>query len=331
MLLAFSPLWIAGMALPKLGDFTKMWTTHLKAQLIFLPVYLLLMYVVIRILTESGLKNFTDNIGSLGGGVATGYINLFIGAAIVLFIINMPLITALSIAGSSGGWTQKMFENMKGWTQKRLGSYGSYREIGKGAWKETGSRVASRVARSESFQGFAAKNWFGEQALKGTRVAAQDYNKKLEEKLKSRQDFAQSLDRNKQAKADYASRLSTSIPAKLSMFGNIVGRADRVAAAKILRARLAEVKSELDKLTSEMNKHQKKARTTTLNAYEQERLDLLTGTNVSNTNPGPNNPNQTPKNEIQDEQNNKTDIENQLATFEGTVGASGRDVEKRQF
>ncbi|OHA24653.1 MAG: hypothetical protein A3D50_00445 [Candidatus Taylorbacteria bacterium RIFCSPHIGHO2_02_FULL_44_12] len=263
--------------------------------------------------------------------MATGYINLFIGAAIVLFIINMPLITALSIAGSSGGWTQKMFENMKGWTQKRLGSYGSYREIGKGAWKETGSRVASRVARSESFQGFAAKNWFGEQALKGTRVAAQDYNKKLEEKLKSRQDFAQSLDRNKQAKADYASRLSTSIPAKLSMFGNIVGRADRVAAAKILRARLAEVKSELDKLTSEMNKHQKKARTTTLNAYEQERLDLLTGTNVSNTNPGPNNPNQTPKNEIQDEQNNKTDIENQLATFEGTVGASGRDVEKRQF
>lgn len=326
MLLAFSPLWIAGMVLPKLGDFTSMWTKHLKAQLIFLPVYLLLMYVVIRILTESSLKTFTDNIGvNSGSGIALDYINLFIGAAIVLFLINIPLVTALSVAGASGTWTEKMFTGMKSWTQNKLGT--SAKTFGQATWTQTGSRVASRIASSKSFQGLAGKSWFGEQALKGTRTAAKNYDKKLETKIKSKQDFAQSLNINKQAKADYAKRLYTSPAAEFSAFGTI-GRSDRVAAAKILRTRLAEIKTELNKLIDERNKYQRtQTAGTTLSPYETERLDFLNGTNNSGKNTGP-----KPKNEIKDEQENKDDIEKQIETFEKSVfGASARDVEKRQY
>jgi hypothetical protein len=111
MLLAFSPIWIASIAIPHLKDFSKRWTDQLKTQLIFLPVYLGLMYVAIRIMTESNLNTImTSSPGGLGD-----IVNMVVGFSIILIMMNLPIVAAASVAGISKGWTEKVFGNMTSW------------------------------------------------------------------------------------------------------------------------------------------------------------------------------------------------------------------------
>ncbi|MEA2715447.1 MAG: hypothetical protein QOG91_475, partial [Candidatus Parcubacteria bacterium] len=56
LLLGFSPLWMASSILPQLKtEVAERWTKPFKAQLIFLPVYLIFMYVALKIVTETHL------------------------------------------------------------------------------------------------------------------------------------------------------------------------------------------------------------------------------------------------------------------------------------
>ncbi|MFA6404636.1 MAG: hypothetical protein WCW03_01390 [Candidatus Paceibacterota bacterium] len=114
-LLAFSPIWIASIAMPQLKDLTKDWFSQFKAHLLFLPVYLMFMYVAIRILTESKLNMLTTtNSAFLSQDNLNGYITLFVGFAIVIIMLNLPLIAAVKVAGAGSAMSEKWFKGVKG-------------------------------------------------------------------------------------------------------------------------------------------------------------------------------------------------------------------------
>jgi len=148
-LLAFSPIWIAAFAFPELKEVANPWWKQFKVQLLFLPTYLILMYVAIRVLNESGLNKLTGSTESAltiaSQANLSAYTSLFVGFTIVLIMINLPLIGALSIAGAAGTATEKWFKGTQSW----LG-------------RNTMGRFASRVNESD-----VARNWYAKNPRAG--------------------------------------------------------------------------------------------------------------------------------------------------------------------
>jgi len=167
LLLAFSPLWIVGYALPTIKkEVSEKWVKHLKANLIFLPVYLFLMYVAVKIIS-------TMNLASLGvvtaGGIsdATWYLpffNLFVGFAIIIFLVNMPLVTALSFAGASGTFTEKIAKGARAWVGAKTVGRAAY-TMNQRVTPWLASRAPALGALTD--KGFSSISKYGWDAKKG--------------------------------------------------------------------------------------------------------------------------------------------------------------------
>lgn len=190
-LLAFSPIWFAGMVIPQLKDHVGKFKTYLTDQLIFMPVYLLLMYAALNVLNTSnimGAANSTTNGLPTGTNWAFSYMILFINFAMVIVMLNLPLVVGLAMGGEAtkflGKYTSK-FNAANIWkkvgSEAKMGSYG---------------RLASMASRNEHLQDFASKWKVGELALKGVRNVASDYNKKTEAQISAKTQFADSLGYN---------------------------------------------------------------------------------------------------------------------------------------
>jgi len=366
ILLGFSPIWFAAWVVPKLDDQAKKFTDLLKSNLIFMPVYLLLLYASLRFISSSSM--FTNPGASIAtsttaglGMLPTNYMTLAINDFFAIFLLNLPLVAALMLGGATTEMANKWTNSVKGWSKKQV--QGSARIAATSTWRNTGGRVASRIARSDAFQTYAGKSIIGQYALKATRSVGKEFDTKLDTRIKEREDFAKSL--NRSGATAYADRLTNSTLSKAtnklstglgrihpSMAG-AVGRADRVGAASILKSRQEEINAEREKLNSEYRKY--KAIQTggrrgrggrALNAYEQERMDKLEGTNISGTNtidPATGNY----KNEITDADSQYVAIQNQIRgpinpmvgppapanpnSFESQTGSNIKDTTKRKY
>lgn len=190
-LLAFSPIWFAGMIIPQLKDKMGEFKKQLEAQLVFMPVYLLLMYAALKVLNESNIMGAaSSSISNMPTGTnwAFSYMVLAINFAMVIVMLNLPLIVGLKLGGAATGWMDK--------TMARFNAASIWKRVGSEAKMGSYGRVASMIGRSEHLQNFAA-NWkVGEMALKGVRSVASDYNKKTDEQIKKKGEFAESLGYN---------------------------------------------------------------------------------------------------------------------------------------
>lgn len=194
-LLAFSSLCFVGSVIPQIKNHLKFWS-RLWDQLIFMPVYLLLMYVGLSIVNGSNLllgANNTFNTLPTGTNWLMPYIILAVNFTIVIFILNLPLVVALGLGGHATSWFKSsidkwdakgVWKNVGMWTRDKAAV---------GAWNNTGGRVASTLSKNEGFKDFASRSKIGELALKGARGASGTYDKKLSSQIKARTDFAESL------------------------------------------------------------------------------------------------------------------------------------------
>jgi len=194
-ILAFSPLIFLGEVIPQIRDRGGKIKDIFISQLIFMPIYLLLMYVALSILNNSNLMGAAGATGvGLPNGTnwAFGYVVLAINFVIVIFMLNMPLVIGLSMGGMATGWMSK--------AMNKVNAANIWKKFGGASYTGTLSRAASAVSRSEGFKDWASRGGvsgaLGRLTLKGTRGIATDYNKKLEEQVKSRTDFATSLGYN---------------------------------------------------------------------------------------------------------------------------------------
>lgn len=135
-LLALSPIWIASMAVPQLKEFSQKWWGHLKAQLLFLPVYLALMYVALRIITATKLSSLV----SAQAATLSNVINLSVGFTIIILLMNLPLAIAVQVSGGTA-WTDKMYKSMRG----KVSSWAGRSTIGRAAYNLNQSRLVKSV------------------------------------------------------------------------------------------------------------------------------------------------------------------------------------------
>ncbi len=203
-ILAFSPLWCVAYVVPQLSKYSTKLADTFKGQLMFMPAYLLLMYIALKIL--DGTKVFsspaTGNLwqGAQTTGVPTEFITFAINAAFVIIMLNIPLLAALELMGNTALWkgvgAGAIWKGVGNWTKDR-------------AWRETGGRAASKVATSEKFKDLASRYKVAEFALKETRGVAKGYDEKLDKQVKSKTEFSESLGHDQRAMNAAQARLRT--------------------------------------------------------------------------------------------------------------------------
>ncbi|HTK32974.1 MAG TPA: hypothetical protein VL335_00295 [Candidatus Paceibacterota bacterium] len=152
LLLAFSPIWFASWVIPQLADRAKDFTKQLNAQLIFMPVYLLLLYAALRILTASTV--FTNPSGNAFSGsgasltfIPLNYVVLAINDFFIIFLLNIPLVTAMSMGGVASDWINT----------DKFGAKGMWKNIGAGVGRNTGGRLAHIANNSGVMKNISAR------------------------------------------------------------------------------------------------------------------------------------------------------------------------------
>lgn len=252
--MALSPVFFAGMIFPTIKkEVSDKLFGILKNQLIFMPAYLFLMYVALKFISSDGFEQiFNAGNGTPGSGGPLGitFIGVLIQYVIALLFINAPLVFAIQLGGIGAKWvpgSKGVGDVAKWFGAKSVGVAGG---IAGGLGQNTYGRVASRIAQSEGMQKFAGSSWVGQQLRTATVGVASGFDKKLGEKIKNREAVYDSLT-DKNAKSAYAERLTNSVLTKSGKYSMATtGRADRVAAAKLLTKRESEIKDEIKKLQS---------------------------------------------------------------------------------
>lgn len=156
-IMAASPIYFAAMIFPQLEDKAKEVTKMFKSQLIFMPTYLFLMYVALKLISSPGFNAIFNT--SLNDVPATGeeafgpaFIAVIVQFVIASIFINAPLIAAIA-AGASGakfaeGWTEALTKKIKG-VPGAMGGFLGQHTLGRGA------KIAQESFNSS---GFASRN-----------------------------------------------------------------------------------------------------------------------------------------------------------------------------
>jgi hypothetical protein len=295
VLLAFSPIWFVAFLLPDLKEYSSEWLKTYKSMLIFMPVYLLLMYLALNVLTTSTVLQSGYEGNLVSGTGDAWYSNLLVlgvNAFIIMFLLNMPLLAAVKLGGTATKWIDK-----SGFTGKAIGSLVGRRTLGRAAYSLGNSRVAARVASISPLAGQmvssgltkVAKSNFG-----GDKKS--NYVDKLKEKTKAQEDLHKNianLDRSKysseqeyqdalKVRRGYQEDYRKSLPWK-GVVGGAIGfmvdnRANRQTAMSLTdetglegnKVELEKVKTRLEKLRGEARTVQSAVEIRNLEIQQQE-------------------------------------------------------------
>lgn len=151
LLMGFSPIYFVGMIFPEIKkDLSDKWFKWLKEQLIFMPVYLLFMYVAMSFLSTINPDQTKSFFGALsdvqlqaGGtssnsGVLLASVGLLFQYSIALILMIIPLFAAKEIGG---GLSTKWGIQAKDWVAGKVKGWAA---TGAGA---VGRNTAGRVGR----------------------------------------------------------------------------------------------------------------------------------------------------------------------------------------
>ncbi len=245
--MAMSPLYFAAMIFPNVKEYSDKIMKQFKAQLLFMPTYLFLMYIALRVISSPGFNSVfgaDPNSNSTAGEGAFGITlaGTIIQYVIALVFLNIPLIAAISAGGMGAKFAGDLTSSMNGWLKKQPGNLAS------GAWRNTGSRVASRVANSTAMQRFAGTSFVGQGIRTGLTGVAGEYNTRLNQRIANREATYNSLT-DSQARTDYSRRLTGSLQTRSGLVSMATtGRADRVGASRILTRRQTEITAEINRM-----------------------------------------------------------------------------------
>ncbi len=156
-LLAFSSIWFAGWVIPELNKKVNPIMSKLFDQLLFMPVYLLLMYVGLTIINGSnllGAGTMLNDASFTGSNWLLPYIIILINFAIVIVILNLPLMVGLSMGGWATDWFKKSITNWDARTLwKNFGGSVGRNTAGQAAYVANNSKVLGRIAASSPIIG----------------------------------------------------------------------------------------------------------------------------------------------------------------------------------
>lgn len=204
-LLAFSPVMFMDMLAPEIAEYTNQWKKTYKSMLLFMPVYLLLMYMAMNVLTTTPLFQIPGSPVSAtattnppqtsmidtalaqtppAGGAAKpwymDYIMLGVNAVIILFFINMPLAAAASVASKGNKFLEKSMTGFKNKMNSQLGS----RTLGRAAYALNNSKAVARLASASPIAGSVVTGGLSKVSKATFGEKKGDYESRLKEKGK---------------------------------------------------------------------------------------------------------------------------------------------------
>ena len=327
LVLILSPIAFIAHALPKgqagsvVSKYANQWQGALIGQTFFAPIYFMLTWIAIRVL--SGVMKAFGGTGSVsaeafnqiamgnGGAVVQGGAFLmFMNFAIVITLIIASLIVAKQFADSAGGGVGKLTSWATGVAGgATVGLAGRFGRSNVGAG-------ASRLAQNENFQRWAGRSVVGQQLLKATNKTAKSsfdlratrvgdatlgqvgagqaekggYEAALQKRIEKKDKFAQTL-RSNASKEAYAQRIAGGVLTRAgsrssanTVFG-VLGRQNRIVAAKIINDRITKLQTDLNTANTELTRYQNilasGGRLTTIQAGRHATLTAGVGTSGS--------------------------------------------------
>lgn len=251
-LLAFSPLWYATWMIPQLKEYSSKWSKNYMAMLLFMPVYLLLMYLALNVLSTSPIFDVSASAAATGNWWKD-FVVLGVNATLVIVLLNIPLLAAASMANGTIGILKSASERFSG--SSVFGTIG--KTAGRWSYQGTVGRAASKIADTEMFKDAAARSRIAAVALKGTRSAASGYNATLDKQIKEKTAFADSLGFNqkKMNAAQVALRAAQQNLATVVAAGGSNPTAAQQAAITAAEARVGAAKGAVTNVELERKKN----------------------------------------------------------------------------
>ncbi len=164
--MALSPLFFAGMIFPQIKKEVsdKLWVL-LKGQLLFMPAYLFLMYIALKIISDDKFTSiFNPSVGTTADPSSFGpvLIGTIVQYVIAMIFINAPLVMAISLGGKGMSWAPGAsgYNAVNSWLGGKVAGFGKdisslagRSTIGWGAskidkWAEGTSFGNNRIGRS---------------------------------------------------------------------------------------------------------------------------------------------------------------------------------------
>lgn len=120
LLLIFSPIAFLGNIIPMLGKYSAQWRTELYNQLLFPPLYFIILYVALKIMTEPRFQNIMGGSSKTGtfasaflDGSSAG-IGVIIQYGIVIYLMTQALVIAKQTSGTASQITDKHIKKYGG-------------------------------------------------------------------------------------------------------------------------------------------------------------------------------------------------------------------------
>ncbi len=194
LLMGFSPVYFVGMIFPQIeSNISSKWRSMLIGQLVFMPVYLLLMYVSVRFLTGIDGRGFFSQLdaardASSKNNFMMATVGLVLQYTIAYFVMLAPLIAALKLGGDSAKWGS----TAQKWVSDRLkGGLGftAQHTIGRGAKSLQENFSSSNIAARNPNMAIIANNAIKNIASKEFLGSKGGYEKRFKDYSKAREDF----------------------------------------------------------------------------------------------------------------------------------------------
>ncbi len=156
-LLILSPLAFMGSVLPGLRSYANQWTETLTGQALFAPLFMIMVWITLRILNTSSVFNNSQTAGSFASLAAgpNSAISLVFNYAITISFLVGSLIIAKQTASRGGGYAATFMN--KGTNYGGAALFGGAAIAG----RQTIGRGANRLAESEYMKEKASKKGFG--------------------------------------------------------------------------------------------------------------------------------------------------------------------------
>lgn len=193
-ILGFSPMLFLSWMSPELKEHTGKIGKYLQSQLIFMPVYLLLMYVALEILNNSNIlgaaSTQSSNFMPTGTNWAFPFIVLAMNFVLVIFMLNLPLVVGIGMSGFISEKTLKKFSAKNLW--KNFGSQVGSRTAGRLAYG-LNEKITPKLAAASPLLGSLSNSAFSSVSKAGFGVKKGGYEDKLKAKKKSEEELHKAI------------------------------------------------------------------------------------------------------------------------------------------
>ncbi len=194
-LMILSPIAFMGNILPALGKHTGKWWSKLTDNLLFAPVYMMLLYLVINMVTGSTFKKLGGGNGTFADMFAGG--DNWIPTIITFVVLIMMMIGCLMIASTLGMYGGKWAESFGKDMAKNLGmglsGVGVAKWAGVGIGRGSAGWAGDKISESKFLARMSTKPGFGRLAaytmqrgdkLKDVKIGGKSFNEQVKDEQK---------------------------------------------------------------------------------------------------------------------------------------------------